>query len=152
MVSWCYKDNVGTLSKMVFDHLLSACFTESHFGLRNCSAHTPASCKTLRDSWTISTALSLRERWKWTMRARLRPRHAHSIPGQGLSDHHYRLYSVRICVELQPFAILWRNQGIWHHFSRGQDSPTIQYQHSPSPSLYFHWREKTRHRHEKRHP
>lgn len=39
------------------------------------------------------------------------PRHALSIPGQGLSDHHYRLHSVRLCVELQPFAILWRNRG-----------------------------------------
>lgn len=30
---------------------------------------------------------------------------------------------------------------------RGQDSPNIQYQHSSKPSLYFHWRDKTRHRH-----
>lgn len=32
-------------------------------------------------------------------------------------------------------------------FPRGQDSPNIQYQHSSNPSLYFHWRDKTRHRH-----
>lgn len=45
------------------------------------------------------------------MSSRLWPRHTLSIPGQGLSDHHYRLHSVSPCVELQPFAILWGNQG-----------------------------------------
>lgn len=35
-------------------------------------------------------------------------------------------------------------------FSRGQDSPNIQYQHSFKPSLYFHWRDKTSYRHGRR--
>lgn len=48
---------------------------------------------------------------------RIRPRHALSICGQGLSDHHYRLPSVGLCAELQPFAILEGNQGIWHRLS-----------------------------------
>lgn len=110
---------------MLFDHL-SADFIDSQFGPRNCSAHTAASCKTLRDSRTTPMALSLRERWKWTMRARLGPRHAHSIPGQGLSDHHYRLYLVRICVELSFHNPLEKPGNLAPFFTRtGQSNYTV---------------------------
>lgn len=79
-------------------------------------AHTPASCKILAKA-------PENEQWMW----RLRPRHTLSISGQGLSDHHYRLHSVRLCVELQSFAILWGNQGIWHWLSSrtGQSKYTV---------------------------
>lgn len=68
------------------------------------------------------------------------PRHAlPRFPGQGLSDHHYRLFSVRPCVELQPFPILLRRElslAAFFHKDRTLQR-TIRYQHFCKPLLYF---------------
>lgn len=61
------------------------------------------------------------------------------MPGQGLGHHHYRLRSVRSCVELQSFAILRGKQGIWQQLPSGteQDSLNIQEQHSSKAFIVF---------------
>lgn len=99
---------------------------KSNFGLiRHCTAHTPASCKTLANSFSSSDFYASAENEQCA--GRLGPRHTLSISGQGLSDHHYRLHSVRPCVELQPFAILRGNQGCWHqlYLRTGQSKYTV---------------------------
>lgn len=89
---------------------------KSNFRLiRRCTAHTSTSCKTLANSFYSSDstrALKMNNERRGLGQGTLS-----ECLGQGLSDHHYRLRSVRPCVELQPFAILWGNQGSWHRLS-----------------------------------
>lgn len=111
--------------------------SECNWGLiKHCEGNMPASCKTLAKQLLQLYHYTGAENEQRVWRPELK--HALWISGQGL-------HSVRLCVELQPFAILWGNQGIWHQLSSrtGRDSPNIQYQHSSNPSLYFHWRDKT---------
>lgn len=76
------------------------------------------------------------ENEQWAQR--LGPRHTFSNSGQGLSDHHYRLHSVRLRVDLQSFTILCGNQRkLALTFSRGKNSPNINI--LPNFKLYFHW-------------
>lgn len=78
-------------------------------------------CKQPLQLWFYTNA----ENEQWA--ARLQPKYTLSISGQGLSDHHYRLHSVGLCAELQSFAILWGNRGIWHRLSlrTGQSKYTV---------------------------
>lgn len=114
------------LSKMIFDHTLSVYFIKVSFWT-NKAPHGPHtsilqnSCKQLLQLKCYTSSENEH------CAQRPGPRHALSISGQGLSDHHYRLHSAGLCVELQPFAILWGNQGIWHQLSSrtGQSKYTV---------------------------
>lgn len=97
---------------------------ESNFGLLSrCTGHTHqcTPCKSASTAPNSTWALKMSNEHRGCGQGTL------SISGQGLGDHHYRLHSVRLCVELQPFAILWGNQGIWHQLSSrtGQSKYTV---------------------------
>lgn len=95
---------------------------KSNFGLiRHCAAHTS---KTLSNSFYSSNSTQ-------TMKVN----NERKGSGQGMLSQSLAKVSAIIitvctqsgCVELQPFAILWGNQGIWHRLSSrtGQSKYTV---------------------------
>lgn len=115
---------------------------KSNFRLiRHCMGHTPASCKTLANSFYSST-------WK-------KMSNESEVSGQGtLSQSPAKVSAIIITVCTQSGCVLSyslsqsseETREFGTDFPRGQDSPNIQYQHSSNPSLCFHWRDETRHR------
>lgn len=123
---------------MLWQHTL----LKSNFGLirQCCSPHASISCKTLANSFYSSTGA-------------LKMNNEHTGSGQGtLSPSTAKVSTIIITVCTQSGRVLSyslsqsseETREFGTDFPPGQDSPNIQYQHSSKPSLYFHWRDKTR--------
>lgn len=122
--------------------LCQCTLSKSNFGLiRPCSAHTPASCKTLANSSYRSNATSA-----------VKMNNERKGPGQStLSGSLAKVSAIIITVCTQSGCVLSyslsqsseETREFGTDFPGGQDSPNIQYQHSSNPSLYFHWRDET---------
>lgn len=116
---------------------------KSNFGLiRQCAAHTAASCKTLANRLSCPNATRA-----------LKMNNEHKGPGQGtLSQSLAKVSAIIITVCTQSGCVLSYSLSqsseetgeFGTDFPRGQDSPNIQYQHSFNRSLYFLWRDETK--------
>lgn len=119
---------------------------ESNFGLiRRCMGHTHQYLAQL-----LLQLQTLHEPWKWAMSMKDMAS-AHSRSPAKVQEIIITVCAQSDCVlsySLSQSSEETREFGT--SFPRGQDSPNIQCQHSSKPSLYFHWRDRTRCRHGQR--
>lgn len=135
--------NTCTVSKIQFDHFLLECFIKVYFWINKalCGPHTSI----LQNNFCSSNStqvLKMNNEWGGS--------------GQGtLSQSLAKVWAIIITVCTQSGCVLSyslsqsseETREFGTDFPRGQDNPNIQYLHACNPSLYFHWRDKTRCRH-----